>query len=160
MSACLVCTADNQNELEAVGVLAQTGEISWREAARRALLKHHAGLKNHMETHYVDHVEEEVQASFDVELDAAVAELTTAMHMAPPEVKPLYFAAIHNLRELRHTKPSQQHLIMALRTIQEMTGMKQEQRMMLQFAEAMFRELPEVAAKALPAAEVIDVDEV
>ena len=64
-------------------------------------------------------------------------------------MKPLFAVAIRNLRGLGDTKPSQQHLIQALKTIQEMTGMKQEQRMMLQFAEAMFGEVAMTNRKAL-----------
>jgi len=59
---------------------------------------------------------------------------------APADVKPLILVAIQNLDGLRHTKASQQQLIAALKTVQEMTGMKNEQRMLLGFAKAMFGE--------------------
>jgi len=53
-------------------------------------------------------------------------------------VKPLYATAIRNLRGLMETKPSQQHLIAALKGIHEITGMRMEQQMMLAFGQKMF----------------------
>lgn len=140
-TTCKTCLADNQEEQEALGLLAMSGEISWREAVRRLGLGHHAPLQNHMRQHYVVARQAEVEDDFDKLVKEATADLMTQFSLAPPEVKPLILAAIHNIRELRDTKPSQQHLIMALKTIQEMTGMKQEQRMMLLFAEKMFGEV-------------------
>lgn len=149
-SKCITCTAENQAELEAIGIQAMSGDISWREAARRAGMAH-IPLKNHMEKHYVDGV----VAAADDQLDALIAqsimELAQNMAVAPAEVKPLYAAAIVNLRGLKDTKPSQQHLIQSLKTIQEMTGMRQEQRLMLTFAEAMFKEVASTPKAAIAA---------
>ncbi len=74
--------------------------------------------------------------------------LTEQFWFAPADVRPLILVAIHNLEGLRNTKTSQETLVKSLKTIQEMTGMKNEQRMLLGFAQAMFK------PKAL---EVIDV---
>lgn len=150
---CKTCSATNQDELEAVGLRALSGEISWAEAARLAGFTRQQALQNHMEKHYVTAVVEEAKDELDGLIAEAVVDLQQAMRLAPPEVKPLYAAAIVNLRGLAQTKPSQQHLIQALKTIQEMTGMRQEQRMMLVYAEQMFGEL-------LPTPSVIEIEAV
>ena len=62
--------------------------------------------------------------------------LIESFALAPPDVKPLFLVAIQNLDGLRSMKPSAAELTRALKTIQEMTGMKNEQRMLLQFADA------------------------
>jgi hypothetical protein len=142
---CKTCLADNQDAIEAVGLQAMEGVISWRAAARELGWPDSSPLRNHMKQHYVAAVERSqnaellaAEAQLNESIDDAVQDLFQAMRMAPPEVKPLYAAAIRNLQGLADTKPSQQHLISALKTIQEMTGMKQSQRMMLAFAEKMF----------------------
>ena len=135
---CKTCTAENQDELEAVGLRAMAGEISWREAGRLIGWTRHQALQTHMNNHYVAGVVQDAVDELDSMIAEAVADLSVAMRMAPAEVKPLYAAAIVNLKGLKSTKPSQQHLIQALKTIQEMTGMRQEQRMMLAYAEEMF----------------------
>lgn len=95
-----------------------------------------------MSKHFTERVAEDVLDDMAAATEETVTELWGLWRMAPPDAKPMYLAAIHNLRGLLATKPSQQHLMQALKTIQEMTGMKQEHRMMLSFASAMFRELP------------------
>lgn len=140
-TTCKTCLAENQDEMEAVALRAMTGEISWREVARQLGLTHHSTIKNHMEQHYVVHQQRVVEDDMSRYIEEAVQDLLSKFAVSPPEVKPLILAAIHNVRELRDTKPSQQHLIMALKAIEEMTGMKQEQRMMLLFAEKMFGEV-------------------
>lgn len=157
---CITCAADNQLELEAQGLEAMAGNISWREAGRRAGIAH-VPLKNHMEKHYVDAVVAKADDELDSLIAVAILELAQNMLHAPAEVKPLYAAAIVNLRGLKETKPSQAHLISSLKTIQEMTGMRQEQRLMLTFAEAMFNKpnaLVSTPARALEAP--IDVAEI
>lgn len=152
--------------MEAEGLRARAGEISWREAAELAGLRYHQPLKTHMDKHYVDVVQVEVRnaiASAEAEFDGLVNEsilgLQEQMRLAPPEVKPLYAVAIQNLGQLKQTKGSQQNLISALKTIQEMTGMRQGQRLMLQFAEAMFAEVEAKKERvALPPADVIEVE--
>lgn len=160
MTACKVCLSTQSDAIEAEGLRATNGEISWRLATRNlddagfSILR--SSLQNHMENHYTANEIRVVEEEFDAAIREGVADLFAAMRHAPPEVKPLYAAAIRNLQGLRDTKPSQQHLIMSLKTIQEMTGMKQEQRMLLQFAEQMFGEIaPAPEASAL--ANVIDV---
>ncbi len=136
---CQVCLAPNQSAIEAVGERALRGDLSWRAAAREAGMEdRYASLKTHMESHFVEAQVREVEDEMEVAIKDAVQDLYRQMRSAPAEVKPLYAAAIRNLQGLRDTKPSQQHLIAALKTIQEMTGMRQEQRLMLHFAEAMF----------------------
>lgn len=156
-NACKVCEADNRDAIEAVGLQALKGDISWRAAGREVDWTNYASIKNHMETHYIQEELRSVEDEMDAAVQESIAELYLAMRTAPAEVKPLYAAAIRNMQGLKDTKPSQQNLITALKTIQEMTGMKQEQRMMLLFAEKMFGEVP---APAAPAAleNVIDVE--
>lgn len=150
MSACSICSSERCDELEALGLAAMKGESSWRAAAQAAGLTHHKGLQNHMEKHYVAPMLAAEAAADDalaVLIKDSLEELSTAMAHAPAEVKPLYAVAIRNLAGLRETKPSQQHLIAALKTIHEVTGMRMEQRLMLDFARAHFGQ----AAGALPA---------
>lgn len=138
MSACATCEAENQDELEEAGELAVKGEISWREAARRTGLTHHTGLKAHMTRHWTP---PKVPGAAGVEqslIFSTAAELEAQARLAPPELKPLYLVAIQNLVGLTKTKPSQHNLIIALKAISEITGMKMEQRFMLEFGQAMF----------------------
>lgn len=142
-------------------------EVTWASASRQLGYGDQRSLKNHMEKHVTlrsraaqDVELRQAEDELDAAIEGAVEELFVSMRMAPAEVKPLYAAAIRNLRGLAETKPSQQHLIQALKTIQEMTGMKQEQRMMLQFAEAMFAEVGAAPARKALSAAVIDVVEI
>jgi hypothetical protein len=134
---CRICIADNLEFIEEVGVQCLRGEISWREGAKRAGLKYHQPLTNHMQKHYTDPnaaVSNALDEDLLVEVENAARELLEQMRLAPPEVKPLYAAAIKNLRELGNTKPSQQHLIQSLKAVHEITGMQMEQQVMLAFA--------------------------
>lgn len=144
-TTCKVCCADNTEDIELAGLRALSGELSWRAAAREVGWTNFASIKRHMEVHYIAARTREVEDDMQKYIEEAVSDLLGQFAIAPPEVKPLLLAAIHNIRELRNTKPSQQHLIQALKTVQEMTGMKQEQRMMLMFAEKMFGEVPSPA---------------
>lgn len=155
-SQCSICEHENGVELEVYGRQALDGTISWREAARRGDLTHAQGLKNHMERHFVSETDK-VHAHLDdvlgVELAQTETELIEKLRLAPAEVKPLYATAIRNLRGLLETKPSQQHLIAALKGIHEITGMRMEQQMMLAFGAKMFGEIsgPEkVAVEVIP----------
>lgn len=160
-TTCKVCSALNIDDIEAAGLRALSGELSWRAVGREVDMTNYASIKNHMENHYVAAVARAVDDDMQRYIEEAVTELKAQFAISPPEVKPLILAAIHNVRELRNTKPSQQHLIQSLKTIQEMTGMKQEQRMMLLFAEKMFGEVPSPAPKAeLPDPNIIDVEAV
>lgn len=163
---CSICEHVNSAELEVYGRQALEGAISWREAARRGDLTHAQGLKNHMEKHFVSETAK-VQSQLDdvlgLELAATEAELIEKMRVAPAEVKPLYATAIRNLRGLLETKPSQQHLIAALKGIHEITGMRMEQQMMLAFGAKMFGEVsgPEkVAVEVVPHKQIEAVYEV
>jgi hypothetical protein len=149
-ATCKTCEAPNRDEIEALGLKAVSGEISWREAARDSGLARYQSLQNHMDKHYVDNVAREAESEFDTLVIEGVAELRQAMRTAPAEVKPLYAVAIMNLKGLAETKPSQQHLIQSLKTIQEMTGMRQEQRLMLTFIDSMFAKPPAVSEPARP----------
>lgn len=138
MSSCATCNASTQALLEDIGVRALEGSISWREAARQAGLTHHQGLKNHMESHFIQQAEASVEAEFDGLIEQALWELQDRMRHAPTELKPLFAVQIQNMRGLKDTKPSQQNLIHASKAIQEILGMKVEQRLMLEFARAAF----------------------
>lgn len=140
MAACATCNAENRAEQEEIALLAISGDISWRETARRIGLTHHNGLKNHMERHYAAAPSEldEVMSEVEAEIASTIRDLITQMRVAPVELKPLYATVIKNLEGLLGTQPSQQHLINALKSIHEITGMKIEQRMMLEFGAQMF----------------------
>lgn len=137
---CSICNHDERDELEELGRQALEGELSWRGAADVGGLSHHKGLKNHMEKHFAlpPTVEEEAMASMTGDLAQMVEELKAQARIAPPEIAPFYAVAIRNLAGLEDTKPSQQHLIQALKAIHEVTGMKMEQRLMLEFAKHQF----------------------
>lgn len=159
---CQVCNSTDQASIEECGVRALSGELSWRAAAEKAGLKYSQPLRVHMENHYVSPEREAAAQAVDAYvglLDELCNDLIAEMELAPANVKPLYLVAIHNARELRNTKPSQQNLITALRTIQEMTGMKQQQQLMLTFAKAHFKKV-ENEHLALASPDVIDVEEV
>lgn len=145
-SACKVCDSDDLTHAENLGQQCLTGELSWRKAALELGVRD-TGLKNHMLKHVVAPAIAEATAESEDRMYAlmaeAKAELEAQFFIAPPDVKPLILVAIHNLEGLRSTKASQQHLIAALKTVQEMTGMKNEQRMLLGFAKAMFGSKPE-----------------
>lgn len=146
---CSICTANNLDWLEELGEQALKEEISWREAARQGGLNHHQKLKNHMLEHYISPHMEKV---LDFEGEMAEQTLRTKRlllekaRVSPPEVQPMYLAAIHTLENLRLTKPSQSVMVQALKTATELTGMKMEQQMMLQFAEAAFGQSAELEA--------------
>lgn len=101
----------------------------------------------------------EAQNRLSEAVASAIGDLRSRMELAPAEVKPLYLVAIHNLELLHRTPPSQKNLVDALRTIEEMTGMRAEQRLMLTFAQAFFREIPSSDRLQIPA-EVVDVEQV
>lgn len=157
---CSICESDNREDIEVLGVQALRGELSWRKATEQSGVYHHNALKNHMEKHFIaEQAAEraEVDDEFDELVRDSIRELHVQMRLAPPEVKAFYAVAIANLQELKNTKPSQANLLAALKGIHEVTGMKQGQQMMLQFAESMFREMGKAEpAKAIPA--VIDVE--
>lgn len=140
MSACGICTHDDQEALEELGLEAKNGKRSWSSAAREAGLTHHVSLKNHMLKHWEEPIPESdvVLDELDPAIATAMRELQEAMEYAPVEVKPLYAIAIRNLKGLLQTKPSQSNLITALKAIHEITGMKMEQKLMLGFAARMF----------------------
>jgi hypothetical protein len=158
---CATCNAENQAELEAAALEVMAGSRSWRSLAREFDLTHATGVRNHMERHYtsVRAAGNAVQRSEVEDLTRqTIDELTEQMSRAPAEVKPFYAVAIQNMRGLADTKPSQQHLINALKAIHEVTGMKMEQRLMLQFAQHQFGlGVPEASA-ALEEHTPIDVD--
>lgn len=160
---CLVCLAADIEMLEARGAEALEAErtkapggLSWRRAVEGTAIRGEQ-LKNHMLKHVV---QPEIQAATDEHdehmralIEEAKADLEAQFRIAPADVKPLILVAIHNLDFLRLTKPSAENLIKALKTVQEMTGMKNEQRMLLAFGQAKFGKKAEVAAPAAIAVE-------
>lgn len=162
-AGCKTCEAHNQEEQEAAGLLALNGEIPWSEVARRFDLPNIKGIQNHMARHYVAPPSEveQVLTEFDSLLAESVQELIEQMRVAPAEVKPLYAVAIQNLQGINQTKPSQQHLINALKGIHEVTGMRMEQRLMLDFAKHHFGlGAGEAVAAIEQHADVLDVDSI
>lgn len=155
MSACGICTSDRLEELEALAAEAACGQRSWRSVAAEAGLTHHASLKNHFLKHRVSAPTpvEEALGELDGLIADTMRELALQMKFAPVEVRPFYAVAIKNLQGLTGTQASQQHLIHALKAIHEVTGMKLEQRLMLEFARAAFPSAP--AAPVLPPAREI-----
>ena len=148
MSACAVCNADDIEDIEEVGHLALAGGISWSEASRRTG-RTLQSLKNHMLRHVVAVAESEkesfsakVEDDLDVEIEKSAAELLQQARLAPPELKAFYLAAVKNLRELKNTKPSQQHLLAALKGIHEVTGMSLQNQMMMRFMQVGFEPAP------------------
>jgi len=136
MALCAVCTSKDQREIEEVGLKALSGEISWREAARQTELTH-ANLKRHMENDYVARVWREEKTEFGELVESVEASLKVYLRTVPDDTKPLVLIAIHNLRGLEDTPVSQKNLIDTLKTVQQMTGLKTENRLMLQFAQQM-----------------------
>lgn len=113
------------------------GKRSWRSATRDGELKYLGPLKNHMEKHFTapgEVVLREMSSQYDSLVSDSVQELQQEMMLAPPELKPLYAVAIQNLVGLKETKPSQQHLIQALKAIHEIRGMKMEQQLLLEYS--------------------------
>lgn len=153
MAECSICAADNQEELETLGLQALAGHLSFRQAAIQGGMKYPQSLSTHMKKHYVGAVEQraaEVASGYDALVNESVMELQREMSFAPPELKPLYAVAIQNLVGLRETKPSQQHLIAALKAIYDIRGMKLEQALLLDYAKNFAIEAPS-AQRALEA---------
>lgn len=162
-SECKTCLADNQDEMEEVALLAMDGQISWAEAARQLELPHAKGLRNHMDRHWQPPVAPSAVALEDYEQQVAdtISELMVEMRFAPAAVKPFYAIAIQNLKGLKDTKASQQHLINALKGIHEVTGMRMEQQLMLDFAKHHFNQIGPAAEAAIEQhTGVIDVEAV
>lgn len=161
MAACGICSSERQDELEKWGLSAASGETSWRQAAANAGLSHHQPLKNHMERHFVapPTATEQALAPVDDLIAESIEELIEQAKAAPPDLKPLYLSAIHNLRGLAQTKPSQQHLQAALKGIHEITGMKMDQQQMLAYGMARFKgRLGKGVQQAIEASVVVDVE--
>lgn len=136
MAGCGICAAHNQSNAEEVGLKALSGEISWREASRLSGYGH-SNLKRHMEQDYVERVVRDEQTEFGRLVETVEASLKRYLYTVPDDTKPLVLIAIHNLKGLEDTPVSQKNLIDTLKTVQQMTGLKTENRLMLQFAEAM-----------------------
>lgn len=150
---CITCHHDQKADVEADGVLAIRGTISWAEAARRWGYNNHKTLKRHMENHWKSPEEEGRERAEDELLDTIVSaerELLDLAAVSPPQVKPLYLTAARNMRSLLDTKPSQQNLIAALKTAQEITGMKAQHQLLLAAGEAMFAKAELGAEKPAP----------
>lgn len=159
---CSICNHDERDRLEELGQQALDGAISWRAAARDGDLSHHQSLKNHMEKHYAlpPSEEELLMGAVSEDIAEMIEGLKQQARIAPPEIAPFYAIAIRNLAAIENTAPSQQHLIQALKAIHEVTGMKMEQRLMLEFAKASFGSFSEpepVAGEVEQRTGVIDV---
>lgn len=162
MSACKVCNSDDKEAVEGLGRQALDGERSWNSIAKELGYTHHAGLKNHMENHYSTGptLADEQRDWLEGQINQVVPRLAGMLPQMTPEVQALTLVIIKNLMELPETKPSQQHLLAAVKTVQEITGMKMEQQLMFAYAQQAFAgEMPHVPeTPALPGV-VIDVGE-
>ena len=132
---CLICRSGKAGTIEAVGDLAKAGTISWREAARRTGYRVDT-LKRHMEAHVT--VPDTTGGPLEELVTQTISSLEEMYPTLPPDVRPLLLVVIHNLQHLATTRPSQQHLIQALQALGEITGMKQQNRILLEFAKAAF----------------------
>lgn len=139
-ATCRICERDDVETLEEDALPALLGQVTWQSVATKYDLPNIKGLQNHMKRHYIPPptAEEEVANALDPLIHQVAKELAEQMAYAPPEVKPFYVVAIQNLRGIKSTKPSQKDLISALKAIHEVTGMKMEQRLMLEFAKHQF----------------------
>lgn len=169
MDNCRACNSEDRDRIEALGFEALEGRTSWRKAAADAGYSHHAGLKSHMENHFrrpqADDVEFEMNWSALV--SPALEGLKAQMAVSPPELAALLAVAMHNLLGLQETKPSQANLVGALKAVNEVTGMKMEQRLLLEFSQAahtagFFKEAPKALEAGNPGyidAEAVEEDE-
>lgn len=157
-NVCKACHHDQRDALEEYGRGVLVGRGSWRQG-RELFGLHPQSFKSHMEKHVVapevDAINEEIDYAMDKLVQEAREGLYEQFRLASDDVKPLVLVAIHNLDGLRNTKTSQENLVRSLKTIQEMTGMKNEQRMLLGFANAMFAKSQ--PAKQLPEQPIIDI---
>ena len=165
MPSCGICAAPNVREVETVGLQALAEKISWREASRQTG-HNHTSLKNHMQQHYVDQTQADYDDYISEELlkyaQRAMEGLRGHFEEVPDDAKPMVVVAMHNLKDLHKTPSSQKNLTEALKTIQQMTGMKSEQRGLLLFAQAMKAKnipelLPIIEVEALEAGDSDDV---
>lgn len=156
---CQVCLHDDRDALEALGRRALTDPTySWRQASRDTSVPH-MSLKNHMERHFVADHEAQAQEALTEDVADTLRNLRRNAALAPTEVQPLYFVAIRNLEGLMDTKPSQQHLLAAIKAIHEVTGMRNEQRILLAFAAEHFGGTLEEAEDVMPAALLVTTGE-
>lgn len=158
---CTIGKRPDQAACEYQGQLAIHGEVSWNAAAK-AIGVYPQTLKTHMMKHLVlpslKEADEEKNTHLRALIEVAKGELEAQFYVSPSDVKPLILAAIHNLDGLLTTKPSQEVLLRALKTAQEMTGMKTEQRLMLDFADAMFGQKPVPRAVPSTTEKVLEIE--
>ena len=136
MSArCSICTSGDREAIERQIEAARAGTESWREIARRTGRRVET-LRNHADKHMGGGPV--LDRGWSEMVDSTVASVAEMFESMPPDVKPLLLLVIHNLRSLAHTRPSQSNMIMALKTIEEMTGLKVQNKVLLEFARAAF----------------------
>lgn len=159
-STCKACAHEQRDAIEAYGLEVMAGRGSWR-SGKTLFDLHPQSFKTHMEKHVVAPATHAANAEIDDMMDALIKDaregLMEQFRMAGDDVKPLVLVAIHNLEGLRNTKTSQENLVKSLKTIQEMTGMKNEQRMLLGFAQAMFTKANNLKELDIETAEIIDL---
>jgi hypothetical protein len=151
---CGICQLSNLEDVESAAAPMLTDDhpgVSW-SGLEREFGVNRQSLRTHMLKHYTPPASatESALEGLDEAIALNIEELQSQMALAPPEIKPFYAIAIQNLRGIGETKASQQNLIQALKAIHEVTGMKMEQRMMLEFARHAF------PAAVTPAGELAD----
>lgn len=153
-SGCKICLNPQRAEIEAMCLEAIAETKSWRSVFMAfELTGNPASLKNHMDKHYAP-VVDVVMSDFDDLVAECIVGLKELLAAAPPELKPLYLTAIKNTMGIARTQPSQQNLINSLKVIQEVAGMKQEQRFLLEYSKHAFPQ-PVAALEEMDEAEVV-----
>lgn len=166
-AACKVCNAPNRDAIEALGREALDGTRSWRSCADPAKGGfdglNHTSLKNHMEKHFVSETQREIEDEWKSMVGETIEELKLKMAQVAPELRGYYVVMVQNLQGLLDTKPSQENLLKAMKFLQEATGMKQQQQLLLDYLKA-FKSAPKPRAvesasevvEELPEAEVVE----
>lgn len=156
---CGICTLPNVEVVESAALDALDGSRSWKSLGDEYSINRQS-LKNHMEKHYraTPSLTSLAMEGLDPAIAMNIEELQGRMAIASPEIKPFYAIAIQNLKGLLETKPSQQNLIAALKAITEVTGMKQSQTLMIEFARHQFNQLNVSPPPSLEQFTIIDVE--
>lgn len=153
-SGCKICLNPQRAEIEAMCLEAIAETKSWRSVFMAfELTGNPASLKNHMDKHYAP-VVDVVMSDFDDLVAECIVGLKELLATAPAELKPLYLTAIKNTMGIARTQPSQQNLINSLKVIQEVAGMKQEQRFLLEYSKHAFPQ-PVAALEEMDEAEIV-----
>jgi len=87
-------------------------------------------------SYHFNHVE--MKDPFEWEQEQLVEELHHEMQMAPPTVKTLYMLLIRQIDGIKNAKPSADAIVKTTTAIAQITGMRQQQALLLAYADKMF----------------------